>query len=139
MEEHEDDVRRKQSDVKQLRSRTPVPLFNEHRKILVADDKYLNLLQTKEILEELRVYLEVVCVADGQSAIDEIANSDMKTFVLILLDQYMPLKTGLQALKEIKNLYRDANVIMPKTAFISGYIDRDLRRKGKKLGVKDFL
>jgi len=65
------------------------------KKILVADDQDFNLVAIKQAIESLKIPLEVVCVADGQSAIDEVEKSDKKTFALILLDYSMPYKSGL--------------------------------------------
>jgi len=77
----------------------------------------------KQAIESLKISLEVVCVADGQSAIDEVEQSDKRTFALILLDYYMPQKTGLQVLKAITKMHKDAKTPMPRIVFLSAFID----------------
>jgi len=93
----------------------------------------------KQAIESLKIPLEVVCVMDGQSAIDEVEKNDKKTFALILLDQSMPHKNGLQVLEAISKMYEDANIPLPKTVFLSAYIDEELKRKGWAAGVHDFV
>jgi len=67
----------------------------DKRKILVADDHHFNQVMIMQAFGQLKIALEVVCVEDGQAAIDKIKKSDKKTFVLIMLDFSMPLKNGL--------------------------------------------
>ena len=125
------------------RVEAPVPApkkpVDKSQKILLADDQDFNLVAINQAIESLKIPLEVVCVADGQSAIDEVEKNDKKTFALILLDHNMPQKTGLQVLEAISKIYEDANTPLPRTVFLSAFIDDELKRKGKAAGVHDFV
>jgi CheY-like chemotaxis protein len=78
--------------------------------ILLAEDNKLNL----EIFRRLIVScnFKCSCVVDGQEAVDEWKNNPGK-FDLILMDLQMPVKTGIEATKEIRKIEKENLVRNP--------------------------
>lgn len=74
-------------------------------KILVADDA-IHIRSTVEMLLKKHI-CEVDCVEDGQKAIDLFAK---KKHDVVLLDLNMPVVDGIEALKEIIKIKKDARV-----------------------------
>jgi two-component system chemotaxis response regulator CheY len=54
----------------------------------------------------------LTAVFDGQQALDELSKSDFKGYDLVLLDLEMPLKNGLDTVKEIRKRTNILPVIM---------------------------
>ncbi|ADL53697.1 response regulator [Clostridium cellulovorans] len=78
------------------------------KKILIADDAMFMRISLKSVLE--RNGFEVIAEAEnGKQAIEKykLLKPDIVT-----LDITMPIMTGLEALKEIKNFDRNAKIIM---------------------------
>lgn len=82
----------------------------EGRKILVAEDDSLS----REIVQEFlgMIHAEVVAVKDGKEAIDAFLQSEEGEFSVILLDIFMPLYTGHDVARMVRNSGRqDAKTI----------------------------
>lgn len=100
------------------------------KKILIIDDNKLNLKVAEKVLEPFKVSVETVL--SGDEGIEKIkANS----YDLILLDDMMPGKTGIETLKELKNLdnYSTPTIVLTANA-ISGEKEKYLN-----VGFDDYL
>jgi DNA-binding NtrC family response regulator len=98
-------------------------------RILIVDDE-------APIREVLSTFLEDIgyeahALADGESAINWLREEKPD---LILLDVRMPGMSGLDVLKNARQLYPEMPVIM-----ISGYADEDLAREALQEGAYDFF
>ncbi len=74
------------------------------KRILIADDDLLNI----EILNDMLLSygVELTTVENGKLAVETFLNSNENDFDVILMDLIMPIKSGLQATKEIRSLER---------------------------------
>lgn len=70
--------------------------------LLLAEDNALNQEIARELLQMSG--LEVVCVSDGQEALDAFSQSPPGTYGLILMDIQMPVLDGYEATKAIRRL-----------------------------------
>ncbi len=67
-----------------------------HKKILVVDDNTINIKLIERFLKELNIVVE--SVTSGNDCITKVMNN---TYDLIFLDHMMPVKDGIQTLKEL--------------------------------------
>ncbi len=103
-----------------------------HKKILVIDDNKLNLKVAEKVLEPFEV--DVTLAASGEEGIEKIVLDN--SFDLVLLDDMMPGKTGIETLKELKeNLadYKTPTIALTANA-ISG-----MKEKYLSEGFDDYL
>jgi CheY-like chemotaxis protein len=71
-------------------------------KILIADDDEADLLLFKEALKELKIHTKVQTVTDGVQLMEHLARTDLPLPELLFLDLNMPLKSGIECLREIR-------------------------------------
>ncbi len=102
-----------------------------NKKIIVVDDNKVNLKVAGRLLQSLNVNIETV--TSGQECIDKIKNGEV--YDLILMDDMMPNMTGVEALKNLKQLdYFNIPTIALTANAISG-----MREKYLKDGFDDYL
>lgn len=97
--------------------------------ILIVDDE-------PELREALSVYLErlgarIVSAENGQAALERLRSGDVDA---VLSDINMPVKTGLQLLREA----REAGMDVP-FVFITAYVERDYMLEAIRWGAMDFI
>ncbi len=112
----------------------PAPVDSEdldgNATVLVVDDEDVVLNMAKSTLE--RYGYDVLMAANGREAV-EVFRQDPNRIALVLLDMTMPVLSGEETLKELKQLRPDVIVIAS-----SGYNEVEaLRRFGQ--GIKGFL
>lgn len=98
-------------------------------RVLVADDN-----KTSEVLSSLllkKLGLDVVCVADGQEAVDK---ATTESFDLILMDMQMPTVDGYEATKRL----REKGVKSPIIAVTAHALEGD-RNKCLEAGCSDYV
>lgn len=76
---------------------------NEPLLIFLADDDEADRLLFKEILQELKIKTTVVTFNNGLELMKSLEEEDTYLPHLLFLDVNMPLKSGLQCLKEIRS------------------------------------
>ena len=103
----------------------------QRRQILVVDDKEENRLVLQNMLEPLG--FEITLAEDGQQEID--LTQQIKPDC-ILTDLVMPVKTGFEAVQEIRNLPSLKDVVI--IAISASVLDMD-REKSRLLGCDLFL
>jgi len=115
----------------QCSHRTVTGYKGARRKVLVADDQPDNRLVLLNLLEPLG--FEVILAIDGQEAVDKCCETKPD---LILMDLVMPVKTGFEAVKEIRE---NPNVRhTPIIAISASVFDMD-QTKSKQAGCDAFL
>ncbi|MBI4456828.1 MAG: response regulator [Acidobacteria bacterium] len=98
-------------------------------KILVVDDDPV-------IVHLLRVFLEqrnyeVATASNGVEALEKVREENPK---IVLLDIYMPGKSGLAVLKEIKQYNKDISVIM-----VTAVTDEAVGHNALTMGAYDYI
>ncbi len=101
------------------------------RLVLVADDKEINRLVLKSILEP--VGFKVVDVEDGQACVDQAQKLKPD---IILTDLMMPVLNGLEAVKQIRQIPGMQEI--PIIAVSASAYEKDLARS-REVGCDDFL
>jgi len=103
-------------------------------RILVAEDNLANQELIKVMLQ--RYGLEYLVVNDGQMAVDAFKN---ETFEMILMDEQMPVKNGLEATQEIiayeQSVQRSHTPIVALTANVI----KGAKERGMQSGYDEFL
>jgi CheY-like chemotaxis protein len=102
-------------------------------RVLVADDKPINLLVAEKILQ--RQGAQVVTAVDGQEALDRLKAAD-EDFDAVLMDIQMPVMDGLTATREIRRDPRFA--ALPVIALTAGVLPQE-REAALAAGMTDFL
>ncbi len=101
------------------------------RTILVVDDKLENRLVLQNMLEPLG--FQIVLAEDGQQEVDK---AQLIKPDLILTDLVMPIKSGFEAIKEIRRIPQVKNI--PIIAVSASVLDLD-QNKSKNAGCNGFL
>jgi len=101
------------------------------KKVLVVDDNKLNLKVAEKVLEPFK--LSVTCVESGDAGIEEIIKN---TYDLVLLDDMMPGKSGVETLKEIHETLEDYKI--PTVALTANAI-AGMKEKYLSDGFDDYL
>ncbi|MDR0903319.1 MAG: response regulator [Ruminococcus sp.] len=99
-------------------------------KVLLCDDSLMIIKKMGDVLKSLGVSV-LQTALDGEQAVKlfKLTKPDV-----VFMDQVMPNKTGLEALKEIKAYHPDAIVFMLSSM---GTISK--REEAEKLGARGFL
>jgi len=104
-------------------------MAQDRPKVLVADDERGPRESIRQILKER---YEVVFAEDGDEVVDYLRlNDDVD---VVLMDIKMPGKSGLEALREIKEIRKDVEVLV-----ITGYGSLESAVKALKYGAYDYV
>ena len=109
----------------------------EELKILIAEDNLVNQKVLKRILNRIGV-VHVDVVADGEEAVDQEAREQ---YDVLLMDMEMPRMNGLEAVRLIKQRYREQekSVEEPRVAFVTAHASDAIREKTLDVGADVFL
>lgn len=101
-------------------------------KLLIADDEE-NILNrmSKYIQTHMDCFSNIYTASNGQEALDIIYRHRPE---VMLMDVQMPVKNGLEVMKEAKK-----QEICPKTIILSGYDSFSYAQKALRLGAVDYL
>lgn len=100
--------------------------------LLLADDEENILNGIKKYIEKKTdVFQEIYCASNGQEALDMIYRHHPD---VMLLDVQMPVKTGLEIMREA-----NAAGTCPKTIILSGYESFEYVREALRQGALDYL
>ena len=99
-------------------------------KILVCDDSMLIRKKLKEVLKDCGCN-DILEAINGQEAIDIYKESNPD---LVFMDIIMPIKNGIQAVKEILEFDKNAKVVMASSAGTKEHI-----KEAIKVGAFEFV
>ena len=123
-------INEKKMEKTMLKSHEKFHSANGKRLILVADDELINRELLGMILED---DYEVIYAADGQETIDQVRKySDVLS--LVLLDLMMPVKPGLEVLREMK---ADSDLKRIPVMVITA--DQDAEVESLQIGAIDYI
>lgn len=91
-----------------------------HIKVLVAEDNPINKFLIIKILKGWQIVADVV--ENGQEAIDKIKEGN---YDIVLMDTYMPVMNGLDAIKHIRDGYAPGKENIPIITFSAAVMDSD--------------
>ncbi len=103
-------------------------------KILVAEDNAANQELIKVLLE--RYGIDFIVVSDGQQAIEQFKNVP---FDMILMDEQMPVKTGLEATREIIRYEQQHQQQHTPIVALTANVIKGAKEKGMSGGYDAFL
>ncbi|RVX72813.1 hypothetical protein B0A52_03166 [Exophiala mesophila] len=75
----------------------------DNPRILVVDDNTINLKLLETFLRNKRKYTDIVCVDDGQKAVDMVTSTS-RPFQIIFMDISMPVMNGFEATRAIRDV-----------------------------------
>lgn len=107
------------------------PMNLSDKKVLIVDDNTLNLKVATKLLE--KYHLNIETVDNGIDCIQKIKNHH--SYDLLLLDDMMPNKSGVEVLKELKEI---ADFHIPTIALTANAIS-GMREEYLKMGFDDYL
>ena len=91
-----------------------------HLKILVAEDNPINKFLIIKILKEWEIKADIV--ENGQDALDKLRENE---YDIILMDTFMPVMNGLEAIKHIRDGYAPGKEDIPIITFSAAVMDTD--------------
>ncbi len=100
-----------------------------HEKVLLVDDE-------PDFLEAMAARMQVrgIDVTTTTSTIDALSMAENKSFDVIVMDLMMPEMAGLEALKALKDLKPESQIIL-----LTGYATREIEAEALKLGAVDLI
>ncbi|MDQ7073496.1 MAG: response regulator [Gammaproteobacteria bacterium] len=102
-------------------------------KVLIAEDSRSSLIVIQSYIEEAGH--QVVIAKNGQQAVEQFARTEPD---LVLLDVIMPVKDGIDAAKEIREICEQNNDWVP-IIFLSAMTESEDIARGIKAGGDDYL
>ncbi len=106
-------------------------ISKDEYKILIAEDEKFNFLSLKESLFEISDKFKIYKAQNGKEAIKKCKEND---FDIILLDLEMPIMSGFEACKKIKQIKPDLNIIAQ-----SAHSSTEDKQRAFNAGFDDFL
>lgn len=104
--------------------------------VLLVEDNELNMEITQFLLESAGMV--VSCARNGQEAVDIFRQSEENKYDVILMDIMMPVMSGLEAARTIRELDRPDAKSVPIIALSANVMDMDVK-KTKMAGMDDHL
>lgn len=100
------------------------------KKVLVCDD---SMLIRKKLKEVLKIYecLDILEATNGQEAINIYKETNPD---LVFMDIIMPVKNGIEAIKEIMEFDKEAKIVMASSAGTKEHV-----KEGIKAGAFEFV
>jgi signal transduction histidine kinase len=92
----------------------------ENVKVLVAEDNQINQFLITKILKNWNIKMDLV--VNGQEALDKLKEND---YDLVLMDTFMPVMNGLDAIKLIRKGYATGKENIPVITFSAAVMEED--------------
>ncbi len=100
-------------------------------KILIVDDKLIIRQRIKEIIKRVP---DMVVEGEASNGMDAITRTNKKNYDVALLDISMPGKSGIEVLKELKEIRPDLPVLI-----LSGHQEKEFVINAIKAGASGYL
>lgn len=101
-----------------------------NKRILIVEDIKVNHMLIDRILRKTRA--EVIWAMDGQKAVDMVREDE--NIDLVLMDIRLPVKSGYEATREIRQMRRDLPIIAQ-----TAYVMEDEKHKVLEVGCNDLI
>ncbi|MCM8531693.1 MAG: response regulator [Lentisphaeraceae bacterium] len=102
---------------------------------LIVDDSALSRMMICKKVKTLVPDVVIVQGVNGQEAVDKYNSfKDTEPFDVIFIDCLMPIKDGLEALEEIRNIDTEIKIIM-----LTANIQDKVKKRAEDLGCTAFL
>lgn len=102
---------------------------------LIVDDSALSRMMICKKVKMLVPDIQIVQGVNGQEAVDKYNTSrDGDPFDIIFIDCLMPVKDGLEALEEIREIDKEIDIVM-----LTANIQEKIKEKALSLGCTAFL
>ncbi len=101
-------------------------------KVLIVEDDPMVAQINSDYIERVNGYEVIGIVEDGQQALEFLKQAN--TVDLMILDIYLPKIDGIELLEHIRMNYQNVDII-----FVTAVKERDMIRRGLRLGAIDFL
>jgi CheY-like chemotaxis protein len=105
----------------------------EGLRILIAEDNSINVFLIVKILNDWKVQSTVV--TNGAAALEALAKEN---FDLVLMDTYMPIMNGLEAIQKIREGHIPGKENTPIISFSAGVLDSD-QETARRVGADDII
>jgi len=106
--------------------------INKVYKILIVDDKAVNILILNKLISKTRYNCKILEAQNGKEAVEIVRTN--KDIALILMDKKMPFMTGCEAAIQIRKFAPKMNIVMQ-----SAYIEGVEKAEAKEAGCKEFI
>lgn len=104
--------------------------------ILVADDNTMNQFYLKQLLNNLKIDVDIA--ENGQQAVDIFNSKGIGHYDLILMDLHMPILGGIGAIEKIRQSNKDSRKKVP-IVVCSADVFPESRKKAIKAGIDFYL
>lgn len=122
----------KEEEVNSLKAPEKLPAL-EGLRILIAEDNAINVFLIVKILNDWKVQSTVV--TNGAAALEALAKEN---FDLVLMDTYMPVMNGLEAIQKIREGHIPGKENIPIISFSAGVLDSD-QETARRVGADDII
>ena len=100
--------------------------------ILIVEDDHINYLYIETLLEDFEMNLKTILAKNGQEAIN--ACKENNEIDLVLMDLKMPIMSGIEAIKEIREFNFDFPVIAQ-----TAYFTKEDEEEARAAGFDDYI
>ncbi|HWW37673.1 response regulator [Pedobacter sp.] len=105
----------------------------ENVRILIAEDNSINAFLIKKILKDWNIQFDLV--ENGKESLEKLKEND---YDLILMDTFMPVMNGLEAIKLIREGYAPGKENIPVITFSAAVMDDD-KKTAMSAGANDVI
>jgi CheY-like chemotaxis protein len=112
------------------------PFMTKPLKIVLAEDDVDDQEIFNDALLQIDIPFELTILEDGQKLLEKLRSEDIKDVDLIVLDQNMPKRNGIECLRELRKdeNYKDIHCVILTTTS-----NEDLIQEAYKAGVNQFF
>lgn len=110
--------------------------MNLHSPILLVEDDKLDQKSVQRAFGDLKIVNPLIIVQNGQEALSHLKEAKNKRSCLILLDLRMPIMSGIEFLKEVKE--DEVLKLIPVVVLTTSHEDQDLK-ESFELGAAGYM
>ena len=103
--------------------------------VLIVEDDEINRFIAKQLLQKVKLNLNISVANDGKEAVEKVLNEDID---FVFMDLQMPVMDGFEATELIRGLNKGSKSSTPIVA-LTAHTQNSERIKSKEVGMNDFL